>query len=133
MQSPPFGILRINNSNSCHAGNSPPKAAAADTGATRQLSLIPVTNPSARVGQCRGDGGEGEQRNKGTGCTKKRAPFTGDGAHASLDPDETLPARPMVDGDDDSIFVDTSRTLRGEAESEGEEEAVAAAPAVKKC
>ena len=37
----------------------------------------------------------------------------------------------MVDTDD-SVFADSSQTPRGEAESEGEEEAVAAAPAVKK-
>ena len=56
----------------------------------------------------------------------------GDGAHASLDPNETLPARPMADIDDDCVFADTSQTLQGEAESEEEEEVAAAAPAVKK-
>ena len=56
----------------------------------------------------------------------------GDGVHAPLDPDETLPAWPMADVDDDSIFADSSWTPHGEAESKGEEEAVAAAPAAKK-
>ena len=91
MQSPPFGIIGINNSNSCHTGNPPPKTAAADTGATRQLPPIPVMNPSARVGQ-HGEGGEGSTGNKSAArSTKKRAPYMGDGAHASLDSNETLP------------------------------------------
>ena len=79
-------------------------------------SLYPGHDPSARVGRCRGDGGEGE-RNKSAGSTKKRAPFVGDGAHASLDPDETLSAQPMADADDDSIFADSSQAPHGKAES----------------
>ena len=132
MQSPPFGILRINNSNPCHASNPPPKATSADPGAARQLPPIPVTNPSIRVGQRGGEGEEGEQRTKGSGSTKKRTPYSGDGAHASLDPDKTLSTRPMADSDDNSVFADSSQAPHGEAESEGEEEVIAAAPAVKK-
>ena len=131
MQSPPFGILGINNSNSHHAGNPPPKAASADAG-TGQLPPIPVTNPSTRVGRRGGEGGEGE-RNKGSRSAKKRAPFTGDGAHTAPDTDDTLPAHSTTRlAPDDDAFADTSRTPHGEEESSGEEETVAAAPAAKK-
>ena len=130
---PPFRILGINNSNPRHAGNPPPKtaAAAADTGAG-QLPPIPVTNPSLRAGWCGGEGGEGSTGNKGSGSTKKRTEFMGDGAHAPLDPDKTLPPWPMADIDDDSVFADSLWTPWDKAESEGEEETAAAAPAAKK-
>ena len=103
----------------------PPKSSKQGAGAARQLPPIPVTNPSARVGRCGGEGGEGEQRTKGSRSTKKRTPYVRDGAHASLDPDEALPAWPMADGDDDSVFADSSQAPHGKAESEREEEAVA--------
>ena len=56
----------------------------------------------------------------------------GDGAHAALDADETLPARPNDANDNDDVFTDTSRTLRDEVESEGEEGVAVAAPVTKK-
>ena len=114
---PPFGILGINNSNSCHAGNPPSKSRKQGAGATGQLPPILVMNPSARASRHRGEGGEEEQRTKGSGSTKKRAPFAGDRAHTSLDPNKTLPTRPTADGDDDSVFADSSRAPHGEAEA----------------
>ena len=133
MQSPPFRILGINNNNPRHAGNTPPKNN--EPGVRQgQLSPIPVTNPSIRAGQHGGDRGEGEQGAKATGSTKKRTPFTGDGAHAAPDANDTLLAHPATGlaADDDNVFADSLRTPQGEAESEGEEEATAAAPAAKK-
>ena len=129
---PPFGILGINNINPRHAGNPPSKSSKQGAGATGQLPPIPVTNPSARVGRHGGEGGEGERKQASTGSAKKRTPYLGDRAHALANTDETLPVWCMPDTDDDSVFADSSRTPRGEAESEGEEEATAAAPVAKK-
>ena len=131
MQSPPFGILGINNNNSRHANNTPPKNNEPGVG-QGQLSPIPVTNPTARVGRRGGAGGEGEGKQASTGGTKKRAAFTGDGAHAAPNADDTLPARGPLADDDDDAFADHSRTPHDEEESSGEEEAVVAAPAAKK-
>ena len=95
MQSPPFRILGINNSNPCHAGNPLPKSSEQGAGAARQLPPILVLNPSARVGHHREDG-EGEQRNKSSGSTKKRQAYSGDRAHAAPDTNKTLPANPQL-------------------------------------
>ena len=130
MQSPPFGILRINNNNPRHAGNPPPKTG--EPGQQGQLSPIPVMNPSTRAGQCR-EGGAGEGKQAATRSTKKRQAFTGDRAHAAPNTDDTLPAHPTAGlAADDDAFVDTLQTLRGEVESDDEEEAHVAAPATKK-
>ena len=72
MQSPPFGILRINNSNSCHASNPSPKPGQAGQQGSGQLLPILVTNPTNRVSQCGGEGGAGEDRAKATSSTKKK-------------------------------------------------------------
>ena len=45
MQSPPFGILGINNNNSRHTGNPPPKPGQQQG----QLAAIPVMNPNNRL------------------------------------------------------------------------------------
>ena len=125
MQSPPFGILGINNNNPRHTGNPPPKTTSADAGATRQLP--PIQSWTLLLGLADVEEKEEkeekeEQWNKGTGSTKKRAPYMGDRAHTLADTNETLPVRPMLDTDDDSVFADSLQTSWGEAESKGEEE-----------
>ena len=55
MQSPPFGILGINNNNPYHTGNPLPKPGQGQG----QLAPIPVTNPTNRVSR---RGGEGEEQ-----------------------------------------------------------------------
>ena len=52
--------------------------------------------------------------------------------HCTDKPDTTLPARAPINNPSDNAFVDSSQTLHDEAESEGEEEPVVAAPAAKK-
>ena len=74
MQSPPFGILGINNSNSCHAGNPPPKAAAADTGAGGQLPPIPLMNPSVRAGDVEEKEEKESESKQAPGAPRKECP-----------------------------------------------------------
>ena len=135
MQSPPFGIIRINNNNLHHTTNPPSKQGQGQ--GQQQLAPIPVTNPTNRVGQ-HGGGGAGEQGEQGkqsSGGAKKTRAFTGDSPHPphhSDEPDAALPARSNDANDDDNVFADTSQTPRDEAESEGEEGMAVAAPATKK-
>ena len=132
MQSPPFGIISINNNNPRHACNPPPKPRQQQ----RQLAPIPVMNPTNSTGWHGGEGGEGGEGKQSTRGTKKsRAAFTGDSPHPphrSNEAGETLPSRVNDVDNDDNVFMDTSKTPRDEVESEGEEGAPATAPVAKK-
>ena len=133
MQSPPFGIIGINNNNLRHTTNPPSKQGQGQ--GQQQLVPIPVTNPTNRVGRHGGEGGEqGEQGKQSSGGAKKTRAFMGDSPHPHRpnEPDATLPARPNDVANNDNVFADTLRTLQDEVESSGEKEAVVAAPATKK-
>ena len=121
MQSPLFGILGINNINSCHTSNTASKPEQQGQG---QLAPIPVTNPTNKTGWH----GEGRTKKTSHHQHQKRTPtFTGDGAHSLHCPnetDETIPARGVIDAADNDVFVDTSWILWDEVESSGEEEAL---------
>ena len=109
MQSPPFGIIGINNNNPHHTTNPPPKQGQGQAG---QLAPILAMNPTNRVGRHGGEGGgeQGEGKQSSGGAKKARA-FTGDSLHPPHrpnEPDATLPARPNdADNDNDDVFVDT--------------------------
>ena len=62
MQSPPFGIIRINNNNPHHSGN-PSKTRTRTRTRTRTTRAYPDHEPTNRVGR-HGGGGEEEQENK---------------------------------------------------------------------
>ena len=132
MQSPPFGILGINNNNPATQ-----VTLSKTRTTTRTTRAYPATNPTNRVGQRGGEGGTGEQGEpkQSAGGAKKSRAFTGDSPHPPHRPDEseqTLPSRVNDTDDDNDIFVDSSRTPQDKIESKGEEGAPATAPVAKK-
>ena len=78
---------------------------------------------------------EQEKKNRPPPSQKARAPFTGDSLHPphnANESEQTFSSRVNDIDDNNDAFADTSRTLHNEAESNGEEGVVAAAPAAKK-
>ena len=110
MQSPPFGILGINNNNNNphHSSNDPSKPGQGQ--GQRQFTPILVTNPTNRVSQHRGEAGEQENKRRkqsSTNTKKGCQPFTGDRAHSPHHPDEadkTVPIRATITDADDDVF-----------------------------
>ena len=133
MQSPPFGILGINNNP--HHTSTPLQNQ--DKGKDNSNSCL-FQSWTLPIGLADAE----ERRSRRTRRTKtkywrrqekqslhRRQPAP---SHCPNESEQTLPSRVNDIGNDNDIFVDTSWTPQDEAESEGEEGTVVAAPATKK-
>ena len=102
----PFIILGISNNHSREPANTTCKQG--NPGQQPQLlQTIQITNPTNRAGRCRGEGGIGEERISSK-HPKRKTTFTGDSMHPpnrTIEPDETLPARAIIDDYTTYVFV----------------------------
>ena len=90
MQSPPFGILRINNNNLHHTGNPPPKQGQQQQAG--QLAPIPVTNHTIGLADARRGRSRRARRRKTKfwRCQESKS-FTGDSHTLLITPMNLMP------------------------------------------
>ena len=74
------------------------------------------------------------RRRRKQSSPKARQTFTRDAHphHCTNEPDETHPAKWLIDNSSEDVFADISQTPQDEEESKGEEGTPVAAPAAKK-